>query len=276
MKYILTFIIWIVLIAGSFAQPVVHNFKEIFIIDSFISPQKPYKFKLSFFTDQNYKSKLVLDSENIFPISEQLVDEHKSEIELTDYEFDSLFVPYYVLLIDSTGKEFRTETYHVEYPYQEEIKVSKLESLLSICAGSVVFFIPSIGAELSSSEELFSLSKELPLFAFYSGGFNYPTGYLGLEYSYTFKAKEQNKLRFGYKQIFEVSGIEFISPGVSLITNFKGGNGIAPEASIGLFKFNSAMTLYARYRYNVYFSNAFSNFHDVSIGIYSHFFSLNF
>ena len=49
---------------------------------------------------------------------------------------DSTFIPYYVVLVDG-DTETRTEKSLVEYPYEEEIKVSKLESILRVCAGSL-------------------------------------------------------------------------------------------------------------------------------------------
>lgn len=276
MKLILTLVLFF--IASSFyAQETdEEEYAEIFVIDSYITPKPPYKFKLTFFTDSEVKSKLILDNKHEFEINTEFKDEHKAEIDLTEYSFDSLFIPYYVILIDKQGKETKTEINEVEYPYEEEVQVSKFESIVRMCAGSLVFLIPSPGVVWSGGEEYFSLSKELPLFSFYAGGYNYPFGYLGLEYTYIFKAPQRNYLRFGYKHIFEVPIFEFVSPGVDVFTNFLGLNGVSPEVTLGLFKINNAMTIYSRYRYSFQPNNTSMNFHDVSIGIFSHFFSLNF
>jgi hypothetical protein len=83
-----------------------------------------------------------------------------------------------------------------------------------------------------------------------------------------------NYLRTGYKQIFEPGFIEYVSPGVKVFTNFAGNNGISPEISFGLFRMLDSFTVYARYRYNIKPGDSSANFNEISIGLYSSFFSL--
>jgi hypothetical protein len=102
---------------------------------------------------------------------------------------------------------------------------------------------------------------------------NYPSGYISLEYTYIFNAEDQNYLRLGFKKIFEIPHTEYIAPGISLYSNFNVNHGISPELSIGLFTIEDTFTFYARYRYNIKLSTQGTNFHEVTIGLYSGFFS---
>jgi hypothetical protein len=67
--------------------------------------------------------------------------------------------------------------------------------------------------------------------------------------------------------------LKYLSPGVSLYTNFLGNNGVAIEFSAGLFTIVDTFTLYARYRYNLKPGDSSGNFHEMSFGLYSGFFS---
>ena len=83
----------------------------------------------------------------------------------------------------------------------------------------------------------------------------------------------KNYLRAGYKQLYEIPYVEYLSPGVSLYTNFLGNNGIGLETSIGLFTIVDTFTLYTRYRFNIKMGDTPGNFHEISLGLYSSFFS---
>jgi len=119
----------------------------------------------------------------------------------------------------------------------------------------------------------FSLTKEIPLVSFRSRSLKYPSGFLSIEYTYIFDTNKGNYLRAGYKKIFDVPYIEYISPGVSVYTNFSGNNGVSPEVSFGLFTLLDTFTLYTRYRYNIKPGDSNGNFQEIMIGLYSGFFS---
>jgi hypothetical protein len=144
-----------------------------------------------------------------------------------------------------------------------------------MCLGGLIFLLPSPGIVIMNNENYLTISKEIPIITFYSRGRNYPSSYLGIEYAHIFNAPKKNFLRVGYKNIYEISLGEFISPGLNIYTDFLGFNGISPELTWGMFRSGQIFTIYTRYRFNFQPSNSFYNFHEISIGLFSHFFSLN-
>lgn len=250
---------------------------EIFLIDSYISPEPPYKFNLSFFTSDSCTSKVVLSEGKEFIVSNKLDDNHKIEIDLNGLITDKKFIHYKIIVKDRNGEESQSQLYDVEIP-QNMIAMQKRDvGLLQVCCfGGIIFGLPSPTFVAKSNKHYFSLTKEIPLFSFYSGGYNYPFGYIGVEYAYVFNADKKNFLRTGYKQIFQMNFIRYISLGVSHFTDFKGYNGISSEFSFGLFQIQNVFTLFVRYRYNFQPNKSGTDFHEASVGLYSNFFSINF
>lgn len=249
---------------------------EIFIIDSYITPEIPNKFVLSFFTSDSSTSKLIINDKIIFVVSKVISENHKIEIELNKLNLDSVMFKYIVVVYDRKGNETLSEEYQVELPQRLIISEEQDVGLFRICLGGIVFAIPSVSYVLDNNEHYWSLSKEIPLFSFYSTGYNYPAGYLGVEYSYIFNSDRKNFLRAGYKQIIQIPEIKYLSPGINYFTDFSGYNGLSAELSIGLFQIQNAFTFYTRYRYNFQLQNNGTGFHEFSIGLFSNFFSLNF
>jgi hypothetical protein len=248
---------------------------EIYLIESFITPELPNTFVLTFFTSQICKSIVVFKSGQEIEISNEYVEEHKARIDLTPYEIDTTFIKYNIFLETEDGKIIKSETYEVEFPGLIKMKGTWLSYAWTCCIGGIVFGLPAPTYVNIDGEDKFSLAKEIPLFSFFSTGKNYPYGYIGIEYAYIFKMKHNNFMRVGYKQMFQPGTIEYISPGVNLFTNFNGYNGISPEVTIGLFRFYNTFALYTRYRYNFQPVKGGIDFHEISIGLYSNFFSIN-
>ena len=248
---------------------------EIMVIDSYITPETPNKFVLSFFTSDSCTSKLIINHKNVMDVSKALSENHKIEIELSKLKIDSTGFNYQIIVYDRNGKETYSEQFGVELPDGLVISREQDPGLFSICLGGIIFAIPSPVYVYSKDGSHWSLSKEIPLINFYSVGYNYPSGYLSLEYSHILKADRKNFLRFGYKQIIQIPLIKYISPGLSVFTDFKGYNGMSAEISFGLFQIQNVFTFYARYRYNFQFISNGIDFHEVSLGLYSNFFSLN-
>jgi hypothetical protein len=144
---------------------------------------------------------------------------------------------------------------------------------LCLFAGSV-FLLPMPGSIHYDAVGYYTLTKEIPLISFRAKKGNYPSGYISTEYTYKFGDKGNNLLRLGYKQIFPIDYIEYISPGITAYTNFKGQNGFAPEISLGWFTLLDTFTFYTRYRYNFKPGDSGSNFHEINLGLYTRFFSL--
>ncbi|HEY7750964.1 MAG TPA: hypothetical protein VH917_01640 [Ignavibacteriaceae bacterium] len=245
---------------------------EVYLIESYVSPKIPHNFFLSFFTSDYCKTKVIIENAFEFEISIVLEDDHKAEIPISDLKFIDKNVPFVILTEDSLGNISHSEEYEFVLPYEPEIKEGS--NLLTLCLfGGIVFLLPNPVYVYDGNETYFSLTKEIPVLSFRSKGYNYPAGYLSLEYSYIFSTEKSNYLRAGYKQIFGVGGIEYLLPGISLFTNFSGNNGVSPELSLGLFTIEDSFTFYTRYRYNIDLSDKSYNFSEISIGLYSSYFS---
>lgn len=247
---------------------------EVILIDAYVSPNPPYEFVLSFFTLLPVKSSVIIDNRFQVIVSDSLNEDHAKRISIEKMEFDSLRIPFYIE-VQTDSIISRSEIYTLELPKLEETETSTWTSLFHLCIGGIVFFVPSTGVTMIDGGTYFNLGKEIPIYNFYSGGYNYPTSYLSFEFTHTFGNGIRNIFRLGYKKIFELPVIEFISPGVSVFTNFVGVNGLSPEMSVGLFKISRVFTLYSRYRYNYQPGGINFRSHEISIGLYSHFFSLN-
>jgi hypothetical protein len=249
---------------------------EIFVIDSYITPEQPYKLILSFFTSDSCTAKIQLSGEHEFVVSSKLNDNHKIEITLDEQLLGTTIIKYFIYAKNKEGFESRSQLYEVEIPGIILIDKDKDLGLIQVCCfGGIIFGLPSPTLVIMNGKNFFGISKEVPIFSFYSGGYNYPFGYIGAEYSYLFNSDKKNFLRIGYKQIFQIRPIEFLSLGINFFSDLKGYNGISPEFSVGLFKIQNVFTLYSRYRYNFQPNRSGTDFHEFSIGLYSNFFSIN-
>ncbi len=248
---------------------------EIFILESFITPDNPKIFILSFFTSDSCKSFLQAEGNNEIPISLEYKENHTLKIPAADLKSENGFMKYKVRLLGKDETELNTETFEVEYP--EEVVMEDAPGLFTMfCIGGTIFLSPSVSMVWSGNERNFQLTKEIPVISFYPSKKTYPDGYIGIEYSYIFKA-EKSFLRTGYKHIIEIPVIEYISPGIGGFSDLNGSNGISGEIALGLFKMSDVFTLYTRYRYNRELRGEGSKgFSEVSLGLYSSFFSLNF
>jgi hypothetical protein len=245
---------------------------EVYLIDSYVTPEVPHKFMLSFFTSAPAKSTVLIDNTFSYPVSAELSDNHKIQIDVSDLNVKKKSVPFIIIVEDSSGNKFTSEKYEFEMP--EEVKIEGGSNFLYLCLfAGTVFLVPSPTYVIGHDDNYFSLTKEIPLISLRSSGYNYPMGYFSVEYSHIFNAPVKNYFRIGYKHLIPIKGIEYISPGINGFTNFNGFNGISPELSIGWIKILNAFTVYTRYRYNVKPGTANSEFQEFTIGLYSNFFS---
>ncbi len=248
---------------------------EIYIIDAYVTPELPYTLKLTFFTSEPAQSKFHFENEE-YVVSDEFTEDHTFELNLTGFKFDSTTVPYFIEVQNAEGVITKSEIYDIALPEDNELKKDDAPGLFTICCfGGVIFGFPSPTYVSTKDGDYFSLTKEIPIVTFFASGFNYPMGIIAAEYSHIFKSPRQNFLRIGYKHIFEVSYIEYISPGVNGFTDFNGLNGISPEITVGWFNVYNSFTVYTKYRFNTNFNEDNKNFHEVSIGLYSSFLSFN-
>jgi hypothetical protein len=248
---------------------------DLTVIDSYVSPEIPHIFTLTFFTGFNCKSKVLIDKKYGYKVSDTLVTSHSLKVDLTNLSFKTKSVPFTIIVTDSAGKKY--EVAGNEFDLPGEVKIEGESNFLLLCLfGGAVFALPSPTYVSQNGTSYFSLTKEIPIISFRSSNYTYPFGYISAEYSHIFKASYQNYLRLGYKEMITMPGIEYVSPGVNWFTSFKGFNGVSAELSLGLVRIFNTFTVYTRYRYNLQPSNSGNSFHEVSIGLYSSFFSFYF
>ncbi len=249
---------------------------DIFIINSFVTPEVPHIFSLSFFTSESVKSKVVIDEKYEIIISDKYLEDHSTEIDFTDYKFVKEDVPYVIIVEDESGKKTVSEINEIILPYDEFVETKEGSNpITTLLFGIGLWLLPSPNLVVYQDKNYFGITKEIPIITFYSSGYAKPSGNISLEYSHVYNAPIPDFLRVGYKQIYYVDYIEFISPGVSTFTNFNGFNGIGAEVSVGLFKFFDAFTVYSKYRFNFQPTKTENNFHEVSLGLYSHFLTID-
>src|SRR4030066_233401 len=82
---------------------------EIYIIDNFITPELPHMLMLSFFTSDVCKSKLNINGTNEIIISKEPTDNHKIQVDLTDYASAAKINYFTIIVEDKNGKSYSSE-----------------------------------------------------------------------------------------------------------------------------------------------------------------------
>jgi len=249
---------------------------DIFVIDSYVTPEKPHKVMLTFFTSESVKAKIKFDGNDELVVSTQYLEEHKFEILLSKLNYDSTSIPFKIEVENKKGNQATSEVFDLYLPGVYNFEIKNNSNFLDLCLGGILYLFPSPTFTNVNSRLSYSLTKELPVISFYGSGYNFPTSYISLEYSYLFDIENRNYLRVGYKYIFQTKIIKYVSPGINLTTNFNEFNGISPEISFGLFKFYETFTLYTRFRYNYNMNDSRDDFVELSIGLFTSSLSLNF
>lgn len=246
---------------------------EVFLIDAYVKQEPPYIFILSFYTSEVCLSNVIIDNKYEYLVSSGLSEAHSAKIDISDLKFLDKNVNFVIETIDSLGNKSTSEEFEFDLPYEPIIKDGSSIWTLCLFAGSV-FLLPMPGYVNADGNNYYSLTKEIPIISFRSKRGNYPSGYTSFEYTYIFAAENRNFVRLGYKKIFQIDYLEYISPGITAYTNFNGQNGFAPEISVGWFTLFDTFTLYTRYRYNFKPGDSNSNFNEINLGLYTRFFSL--
>jgi len=247
---------------------------EVFIIDAFVPPEASDIFTLTFYTSDLCKSAIMLDGKYLIPISEKATDNHRAEINLAQYKFGKELIPYYIIVEDESGNKWNSEAYDIEIR-KELVVESSGSNFFSCLMGGIVFLTPNIAYINGHGENYFRLRKELPLFTFHSGGYNYPSGAFMFGYAHTFNFKPNNVLLYGYRHFIEIPVFEYISPYAGGYSNFKGINGASAELSLGLLKIYNVFSIEACGRYSLQPGVKGSEFWEISLGLFSSFFTLN-
>lgn len=247
---------------------------EVFIIEAYVPAEEPNVFMLSFSTSEPCKSRLIIAGKYELAVADTFTENHRLKADVSRMQLPAGVVDFYLAVTNQAG--VTTQSEHGEFELLRDSIVQEPKSDLSGCiAGGVVYLFPSVGIVGTNGTTRFMLAKELPILSFFSGGYNYPVGYIAAEYQHRAGTRPANLLYLGYKQIFETPVIEYISAGVNGFTSFKGTNGISPEVSVGLFHVLEVFTVYGRYRANFEMNAAAVTSHELSVGLFSSFFSLH-
>jgi hypothetical protein len=277
MKKILLLLFIALIFKDNYAVTVVaeSDSAEIYLLDSYIAPEKPTIFHLSFATSEPCKSILYLDDKYQFTISDTLTDSHEKEIDLSGHKYSSDSVLFYIVAIDSAGKKSKSDIFELDFP--KKIKMQKESNFLLLGVFfAAQFLVPTPAYVRTNGVSYFELTKDIPLLSFRSSSIDYPSGYFGIEYSHIFNADESNIFRVDYKHFFEPPVFKYVSPGIGLFTNFSGFTGYSLEVSVGMFDLLNTFTVYSRYRFNSQPSFPERNIHEISIGVFSNYFSFHF
>jgi len=256
---------------ATYSQEETENELEIFLIDAFCKPDSNRILIITYYSSFPVKSKVILENRYEFEVSNELTELHKIRIDLSDLDFEDKQVEFVVKSVDSLGNKFTSEIFDFDLPYEPNIKGGS--NIFTLCLfGGAVFLLPNPGLVVQNNKAEWSLTKEIPLLAFRKG-YNYASSYVSFELSYFNNFENKFNYRLGYKKIWEVKSIEFISAGLSGFTNFKNESGLSPEVTIGLFKLFESFTIYTRYRYNYIFDSDYGK-HEFYLGFYSGFFTI--
>lgn len=245
---------------------------EVYIIEAYIAPENEDTLKLFFYTSEEASSRLEIDGKYKSVISDTLTETHSALVNLSGYNFADSVIRCRIFVKSSAGAESRSDVFEVKLPYEPKIEGGS-SYFLSCLTGGLIFLTPSVGAAFNDNEAKLSFTKDFPLIAYYLGGYNFPAGYFSLEYTHTPEYFPKNLLRTGYKHIFEVPVLSYLSPGVNYTTDFLGLNGVSPELNIGLFSVSNTFTLNLKTRYNWFPSASARNYGEVYIGLQSFFFT---
>lgn len=247
---------------------------EVFLIDSYVSIEKPYKINISFFTSDSAKSSIILPGLGEIKVSSESSDYHELKMDISEYRADSSLIKYKIKVVDRNNIEFVYDDFEAELPQTLLKDQAGYDIVSSLCIGSLIFALPSVGI-VFDGEEYVSFSKEIPILSKYDVGYNYPQYYFALEYTHILKYNIKNLMTTKFNYVFTVGGIEYISPGLGYVTNFSGQNGLSTELSVGLFKVFDSFTFFTKFKNSYFFSSGNQNYTEISIGLYSNVFSFS-
>ena len=105
-KIYLTFLSFFLIWTTSFSQDFneMQDSVEVTVVDSYITPELPHYFMLSFFTSSPAKSKVLVANKYEYNVSDSLSESHSIKIDLTKLNFKNKSIPYIITVQDSSGK----------------------------------------------------------------------------------------------------------------------------------------------------------------------------
>ncbi|MCX8011196.1 MAG: hypothetical protein N3A61_08590 [Ignavibacteria bacterium] len=253
---------------------------ELFLIDNYLKDDNQNVLVLSWNTNIECRSTVIIKEFGKFKASDTLTKIHSTEIDVSKYPRRGEEVEFWIVSTFEDGLIDTSETFTFYLPPIEDVKIESDRTSFLIntcCIGGSLWLIPSPGISIIDGDLKFSISKEFPLISFGSESAykNYPYGYLSVEFTHNLKSDVKNLFRYGYKHIFEINDfVNFVSVGLSGFSNFKGLNGISPEMTISIFKVLSSFDFYLRYRYDNQINSGYKS-QNILIGLFTSSFSLH-
>lgn len=184
------------------------------------------------------------------------------------------FLEFVVLVEREDGTGNSSEVFEVELPRREIVQLAQESGALTGCLiGGMVYMIPGVVHYYEAGESYFGIDKELPVISYFRGGYNYPVGYLALEYIHLPKAVTKNFVSITANGILEFKPVEYLSAGIGYTTDFRKSNSLTLDVSVGLFRVLNVFTFYVENRFG-YYPSAKSGYSQQSIGLFSSFFSI--
>lgn len=245
------------------------------VLESYLTGNEKPQIIIYFFSDDSCFSKINFKNSGL-ELKSIKSTEHRFTTDLNKFKPVPEKITGYIYTSSDNETFNLADSFEVEHNFDIKEANENQDGFLKMCClGSTIIGLPYPALIQLNKKNYFGINKEIALLTIKGSGYNYPAGYFALDYTYIFNAPTKNILRFGYKHLFELPVFEYISPGVNGITDFKGNNGIAGELSFGILKISDVFTLYSRYRYNYIPKKNDKCFHEITIGLYSSFFSLN-
>ncbi|NUN07632.1 MAG: hypothetical protein HUU54_00475 [Ignavibacteriaceae bacterium] len=247
---------------------------EVILIEAYVTQDDPDHLILSFFTSEPVKSRLLFGKGEEMTVNGSFVDNHKVKLNISGVKSDTTFLEFVVLVEREDGTGNSSEVFEVELPRREIVQLAQESGALTGCLiGGMVYMIPGVVHYYEAGESYFGIDKELPVISYFRGGYNYPVGYLALEYIHLPKAVTKNFVSITANGILEFKPVEYLSAGIGYTTDFRKSNSLTLDVSVGLFRVLNVFTFYVENRFG-YYPSAKSGYSQQSIGLFSSFFSI--
>lgn len=243
---------------------------EVILIEAYSPKDSPDKMVLTFFASEPVKAEVIFSNKTV-PLGEEFKESHTNSIDIKGVPPQEELIIFYIRVTGESGGSNLSEPFDIVA--EGNTSISGGADLTGCLIGTAVYAIPAVYYNFHNDSLGLGLGKEFPLLSFYSGGYNYPNGYLAVEYTYSDIHDIKSRYNFGYKQIIEIPFINYVSFGFSFSTDFRGRNAVVPEVSLGLFRIMNVFTLYVRTSHYVFPANKGNNMTQLSLGLFSAFFS---
>lgn len=251
---------------------------QFYLLNSYVTEEAPQKLSVSFLTTQPAKTEIIIFNSGRFQVSGNFKTNHSFQIDLKKLKKIKKNISYILKAENRSGQVFYSDTFFVELTVDQLKEIVRSKSILPVIyLGVLTFFTPMPGIiNGSGANNVVTLNKELPVLNFGTDGRKYPYAFISVEYSYALNRSLRNLGGIGISFLQPIKFLEYFSAGISLITDFHNNYGVSPNVSIGLFNIYGAFTVFVKYQYDYFKAKSLPDFHEIKLGLYAKFFSINF